>query len=370
MSMGEHQMASSSTRQLGIIAPLVLLISVAYSPRAAMQSEQNDRLTAAERRGKDIYFGRATTIKALVGNPPSEAPAMLLACANCHGSDARGKSEGAVAASDITWEALTKPYGVTHPSGRTHPLFTERLLVRAVSMGIDPAGNPLHAAMPRFQMSHADIDALTQYLQRFSTDAPPGVSDSAIRLGTVLPSAGPLAKAGGAANTVLAATLDALNAEGGIYGRRLELSIAQIARGGSDTKTIVDTFLQNAAPFAMVGGLLAGAADDAIAVAEARGVPFVGPLTIFPGGVARQPLDVLSSLRCRAAGPRPRRLQPHQRCERANRSCIATIGCHPAFRRSGTGQRRRANSESFDAGRLARHDRKSRSRRPSNEGRD
>ena len=32
----------------------------------------------------------------------------------------------------------------------------------------------------------------------------------------------------------------------------------------------------------MVGGLLAGAADDAIAVAEARGVPFVGPLTIFP----------------------------------------------------------------------------------------
>jgi ABC-type branched-subunit amino acid transport system substrate-binding protein len=280
MSTGDDRTAKMM-RRLFARAPLVLLVSMGHGP-TAMRPAQQDELTAAERRGKDIYFGLATTIKASVGTPPSEAPARLLACANCHGSDARGKSEAAVVASDITWEALTKPYGVTHQSGRTHPPYTERLLVRAVSLGIDPAGNPLHAAMPRFQMSHADIDALTQYLKRVSTDVPPGISDSAIRLGTLLPVAGPLAQAGSAANAVLAAYFDALNGEGGIYGRRFELSVARLGGIESDTKTIVDAFLQNSAPFAMVGGLLAGSDNEAIGVAETRSVPFVGPLTIFP----------------------------------------------------------------------------------------
>ncbi|HEX2452220.1 MAG TPA: ABC transporter substrate-binding protein [Vicinamibacterales bacterium] len=262
--------------------PLLMLLVSAGHSQGAMQSDPRDGLTAQERRGRDIYFGLATTAKASIGTPPVEAPAMMLACANCHNSDGRGKPEGGVVPSDITWESLTKPYGVTHPSGRTHPPYTERLLVRAICLGIDPAGNTLHPAMPRFQMSRADIDAVTQYLKRLSTDSPSGISDTEIRLGTVLPATGPLERAGRAVKAVLTAYFDALNAQGGIYGRRLELRVAWVDAIGPDPKTSVDAFLRDATPFAMVGGLLWGTDRGAIALTEARGVPFVGPLTIFP----------------------------------------------------------------------------------------
>ena len=51
-----------------------------------------------------------------------------MACANCHGMTGQGKPEGGIDPSNITWEALTKPYGVTHPSGRKHPPYTARAL--------------------------------------------------------------------------------------------------------------------------------------------------------------------------------------------------------------------------------------------------
>ena len=338
----EDRTAAGRKHRLAVLATLVVLVSVGHAPEA-MQPAQSDGLTATERRGKEVYFGLAPTIKATVGTPPSDAPAMLLACANCHGSDARGKSEAAVVTSDITWEALTKPYGVTHPSGRTHPPYTERLLVRAISLGIDPAGNPLHPAMPRFQMSHEDIDALTQYLKRVARDVPPGISDEAIRLGTLLPVAGPLAKAAGAANAVLAAYFDALNADGGIYGRKLELSVAQIGGIGSDTKTVVDAFLQSSAPFAMVGGLLAGSDNDAIGVTEARSVPFVGPLTIFPAlsDPGRSTFYLLSGVEQQA-----RALVEYQQqhdCRRGTAQHITHIDSHPAFRGRSAGHPCRAN---------------------------
>jgi ABC-type branched-subunit amino acid transport system substrate-binding protein len=266
---------------------------------AAGQATQDDGLTPRERRGKDIYFGLtgpSSTITARVGNPPIELASSMVACANCHGSDGRGKPEGQVVPSNITWEALTKPYGVTHTGGRTHPPYTDRLLVRAIGLGIDPAGNRLQAAMPRFQMTHADADALTSYLKRLSADSPAGISDSAIRIGTIVPATGPLADAGRAVAAALRAYFDSLNAQGGIYGRTIELRVASLAAGavGSpsttasarDTNTRVDAFLHDAAPFALVGGLLpdadANAIGNTIAHTEARGIPLVGPLTTFP----------------------------------------------------------------------------------------
>src|SRR5437016_3452699 len=73
-------------------------------------------------------------------------PGSVLPCANCHGRDGRGKPESGVVPSNLTWDALTKPYGLTHADGRTHPPYTERLLTRAITMGIDPAGNSLITA--------------------------------------------------------------------------------------------------------------------------------------------------------------------------------------------------------------------------------
>ena len=86
------------------------------------------QLTDQEKRGKFIYLrggspsGREITC--YIGDGATEVPAAAMLCANCHGFDGRGNPEGGVVPSDITWEALTKYYGVTHSSGRKHPAYT------------------------------------------------------------------------------------------------------------------------------------------------------------------------------------------------------------------------------------------------------
>lgn len=270
------------TRFTALIAIAVISV-LAQAP--GKTRPQTDQLSPQEHRGKEIYFGIAASsgppIKALIGDPPTEAPGTLMACANCHGEDGKGKPEGGVVPSDITWEALTKPYGVTHSSGRTHPLYTEKLLVRAICMGIDAAGNKLHVAMPRFQMSHEDINALIAYLKRLGKEIDPGLSDSTIRIGTVLPTTGPLAESGRAIKSVLTAYFDEINKQGGIYNRRIELRVAELGNNPAESAANVEKLLREARPIALVAALMAGGEKEIVAACERSRVPLVGPLTVF-----------------------------------------------------------------------------------------
>lgn len=270
-------------RRFTALIAIAIIGVFAQSPRKTLS--QNDLLSAREQRGREIYFGIANPssapIKAMIGDPPTEVAGTLMACANCHGEDGKGKPEGGVVPSDIRWEALTKPYAVTHPSGRTHPLYTERLLVRAVCLGIDPAGNKLHVAMPRFQMSHEDINALIAYLKRLGSEAEPGLSDSTITIGTVLPATGPLAESGRAIKSVLAAYFDEINKQGGIYDRRIQLSVAELGGNPAESAANVEKFIKEARPIALVAALTSGADKEIVAACERGGVPLVGPLTVF-----------------------------------------------------------------------------------------
>ncbi|HWO00081.1 MAG TPA: ABC transporter substrate-binding protein [Blastocatellia bacterium] len=269
-------------RRLTVLIAISVISVFAQAPGGA--HPQTDPLSSQERRGKEIYFGIAGSsppIKALIGDPPTEAPGTLMACANCHGLDGKGKPEGGVVPSDITWETLTKPYPLTNSSGRTHPRYTERLFVSAVCMGIDPAGNKLHVAMPRFQMSREDINALIAYLKRLGRDIDPGLSESTIRIGTVLPTTGPLAEAGRAIESILIAYIDEINKQGGIYNRKVELSKAELGRSPAESATNVEKFINEERPFALVAALTAGAEKEIVAACERSQVPLVGPVTVF-----------------------------------------------------------------------------------------
>ena len=263
---------------------LGLLMAASLAGAAVTGGVASQRLSPQEQRGKDIYLGVGTAsespIKATVGVPPSEAPAMLLACVNCHGRDGKGKPEGRVVPSDVTWETLTKPYGVTHSDGRTHQPYTERLLVRAICMGLDPAGNQLNAAMPRFQISREDINALILYLKRLAGDGETGISESTIRIGTIVPTTGPFAETGHAVRSVLTAYFDAINKQGGIYNRRLELKVAALGDSPAEAGANVERLMSEEQPFALVGGVTTGAEKEFAAAAERNQVPWVGPLTM------------------------------------------------------------------------------------------
>src|SRR5262249_39254119 len=138
-------------------------------------------------------------------------------CSGCHSYDGRGREEGGATPSTITWSLLTRPYAVTTPGGRTHGPYTERLLQRAITMGIDSAGNRL-AVMPRYRFSQEDLADLVAYIKVLGTLPDPGLAEDSVRAGILLP-----AGAGDEAAAAVRAYFEEINRRGGIYGRRLAL---------------------------------------------------------------------------------------------------------------------------------------------------
>jgi ABC-type branched-subunit amino acid transport system substrate-binding protein len=246
----------------------------------------SEGLSPTEQRGKAIYLRGESPgggeVTALMGVASVEIPAAALPCGNCHGLDGKGKPEGGVEPSNLTWDALTKPYGVRHASGREHPPYTPRLLKRAISMGIDPAGNELHVAMPRYRMSLEDMDALITYIRRLGTDPEPGVGDDILHLGTLLPPPGRAEGVGTAIESVLEAAFDDLNASGGIYHRRVVLHSHRLPEDPAAWTADVESFLENEEVFALVGAFVAGADAEIPALLAELDVPLVGPFTLHP----------------------------------------------------------------------------------------
>lgn len=188
---------------------------------------------ADEPPGRRLYLEGITPsgepLRALVGaggTPLSGAP---VACGNCHGADGRGRAEGAVAPPNLAWEELAKPYGHAHPH-RRHRAFDERSLARAVNEGLDPDGNRLDWAMPRYALSRSDVAALAAYLKRLHAVRDPGIGEATLRIGTILPLEGRAAGVAGAVRAALTAYVERLNRGGGIHQRRIELAIVKDLR--------------------------------------------------------------------------------------------------------------------------------------------
>jgi ABC-type branched-subunit amino acid transport system substrate-binding protein len=260
------------------------LSSAGAQGQKAPAVERARGLTPQERRGRAIYLrGESPSgkeIKALIGEV--DVPASTVTCAGCHGARGEGKTEGGVTAGNLTWANLVKPYGHTHPTGRKHGPFDEASFVRALTGGVDPSKNVMLAAMPRYQMSAEDTADLVAYLKRIEDDHDPGLTDTAVRVGTLLPVGGPLAGTGAAMRDVLAAYFNELNAGGGVFGRRVELQFAETGAGPAETAANARRLVEEGQVFAFVGGLSAGADERVAALARELEVPFIGPATLLP----------------------------------------------------------------------------------------
>jgi ABC-type branched-subunit amino acid transport system substrate-binding protein len=265
---------------------VALLMAIRPARHVAAFAPLQNVLSAQERRGKQIYVqgtsSSAQEILAYLGDASLEVPGSAMACANCHGLSGEGKPEGGVVPSNLTWEALTKPYGVTHASGRKHPPYTERALELAITRGLDPAGNKLLNVMPRYQMSREDMADLIAYLKRLGKDIDPGVSESRIIIGTILPTRSDLASISQAIKAVTTAYFAELNSQGGIYNRKLELKFIDTADTPATTGANVRRFIQDEQVFAMTSAFTAGADRELAALMNELEVPLVGPLTLYP----------------------------------------------------------------------------------------
>ena len=257
-------------------------LSAAQEPAPAPEAPSPSGLTPQEERGKQIYvYGESdgpVPVLAVLGDPGVEVPGGAMPCANCHGRDGKGRPEGGVTPTDLTWQALTKSYGVRHESGREHPPYTPRLLKRAIAMGIDPAGNELHAAMPRYRMSLEDMEALVAYLQKLGQDRDPGLTEDTLRIGTLL-SASSL---GETVERVLAAYFADVNERGGVYGRKLELVPFRLPADPAERAAAAADFLDREPVFALTGAVVAGADEALTELTRERELPLVGPFTFHP----------------------------------------------------------------------------------------
>jgi ABC-type branched-subunit amino acid transport system substrate-binding protein len=268
-----------------VVLACAFLSLYAASRNSDRANAQQNPLTPEEKRGKQIYVQGSSAsgdeILAYLGESSLEVPGSAMACANCHGLDGLGKPEGGVIPSNLTWKALTKPYGVTGPGGRAHPPYSERALELALTRGLDPAGNRLLNIMPRYQMSRQDLKDLIAYLKRLGTDLDPGIDESSIKIGTVVPADGQLAEMGKEVKEILLAYFDEINRQGGIYNRRIELKVAETGNGPAATRANVERLVQDEHIFAMTGAFAVGAEKELFALMADREVPLVGPITLY-----------------------------------------------------------------------------------------
>jgi len=273
-------MSHRVTSRAWLVIICVMVVSVARLPVSAQASG----LTPQERRGREIYLRGVSpsgqTLGAILGDSEVELPASSLACVNCHGRDGAGRPEGGVTPSTITWEALTKPYGVTHASGRRHPPYTKRLVQRAITAGLDPAGHRLHAAMPRYRLAQSDAGDLIAYLKRLGKETDPGLTGIGIRLGVTLITDGPFAELSRSVKALLSAYFDEVNQQGGIFNRRIDLRCAESSGSpAARTKALRAAFDEDQV-FAWVGAFTAGADEAFASLLREKEVPLVGALTL------------------------------------------------------------------------------------------
>jgi len=270
-------------RRAAALVPAVLAVLFFIRPASAQgPKDSKDQI----QRGRQIYLeGTSPTggeIIAVMSDAGVEVPASAVPCGGCHGRDGKGNPEGGVSPSDLTWTALTRPYGVTHPGGRRHPPYDAKLLKRAIALGLDPAGNTLQVAMPRYRMSLRDMDDLITYLQTLGTGIDPGVSDTAVRIGVVLPPSGRLSGLGKAVRAALTARFEAVNRGGGIYGRRVEPRFFDAPEPADQRRGWTADFLQRDEVFAAVAPFFAGADAEMASLFAEKQVPVVGPFTLHP----------------------------------------------------------------------------------------
>ena len=90
---------------------------------------------------------------------------MRMACANCHGPDGQGLRTPMFVSPNITYQNLTSPEGMLEPDGGRGHTYTDETIKRAITQGVDPAGEPLQWPMPRWRMSERDLDDLIAFLK-------------------------------------------------------------------------------------------------------------------------------------------------------------------------------------------------------------
>ena len=281
-----------------ILLPVLLL--------ALLAADAAGGLSETEKRGKRIYMeGKGSgKISAFLAGAGINAPGSGFPCVNCHLPGGTGQREGGVRSAEITWYHLTKEHPGKRSTGRVHPAYTEETVMAAVTKGIDPAGNALDPAHPRYRMTRKDLEDLVAYIKVMDREAVPGISDNAVRVGILLPEKGPLAEAGREVQALLSGYFAEVNARGGLYSRSLALVPVPFDPNGRDgALPAARKAVESDDVFCFLANVGGRADDETAQYLSTWKVPVIVPLLSAPEsgyGTGRYTFHVLASIRDQA----------------------------------------------------------------------
>lgn len=122
--------------------------------------------------GERIYFSATSSSGQAI---TSEGSIMMhrMTCVNCHGPRGEGGRVNMMMwvldVPSITWDDLTEEPGHDEDEDAgehdEHPPYAEETLKQAITRGVNPAGEPLDEAMPRWTMSRADLADLVDFIR-------------------------------------------------------------------------------------------------------------------------------------------------------------------------------------------------------------
>ena len=239
-----------SGRRVARAASMAIILLVLSAVSGALSQVA---LSPDQARGRQIYrtgVGSAEhPIEARLREGDPLVPASVIPCAGCHGADGRGEPEGGVTPPDITWHTQTNPYGAHRPRGKVRPPYTDRLVIRAFTLGLDSAGDRLDPVMPQFHLASTDARDLVAYLKILGNTGEPGIGTQSIKLGVLLPPQSLKVR------SAVAGYFSDLNTHGGIYGRRFDLVFLDVPEDTGQALPAVRSFIARESPFALLSAI-------------------------------------------------------------------------------------------------------------------
>lgn len=139
---------------LGVLGYYVIdqVYTSVFMVRSTDYSSNGERIyfTAASASGKPIVARIGTTMTTQSG---------MLSCASCHHADGKGGPGNMMSniynSPDIRYSVLTGG----------NPPYTDDLIKRAITKGVDQQGKTLESPMPVWKMSEEDLNDLMTYLK-------------------------------------------------------------------------------------------------------------------------------------------------------------------------------------------------------------
>lgn len=265
------------------------ICSVLLANSTVMSSETlawDDPLTPDERSGRGMYHqGRAESgeeLRVNLAGVDSDLSATLFRCVQCHGVEGQGSMEGGLRVPPLVPSFVRGPHE-SRQTGKSRAAYTDSTLARAITQGVDAAGEPLHSGMPRYYLTDHQAAAVVAYLNKIGTDddTDPGVTATTITVGAALPLSGPLASIGQDAQSVLDGYFRNVNERGGIYGRQIRLVVEDSGQESTQAAA-TDQLIKTKQVFALVGSFESGDISKMHGLLERTQVPSIGSLALSP----------------------------------------------------------------------------------------